>query len=268
MKKEITLLLTTTTIALVSSANAATLFAETFDRADSDDLNATTIGKSGTLGALDWLENSGGSGAGAGGRTLSNELQLGEDGAGGGWALAYVDHNFIDSTITTNGNFSVTIDIVNSVTSGATRYAGIVVGGPASRYSGWTDNNPATQNVDFYVGYDGSGTEQFRVWENGALASTTSLSFDEPDTLRVDFTNVTSFDSGTTINYEVFNNGSSVASGDFTWSGTNENYLGLFSNWTSGGAELDNFSVDTIPEASSTALLGLAGLALLRRRRR
>ncbi|QTN33861.1 PEP-CTERM sorting domain-containing protein [Akkermansiaceae bacterium] len=270
IKKTATTLTAVLGLALCTSAHAATLFADTFDRANGDDLNASTTGKSGSLGALDWLETSGPTSGtlGAGGSIVSNQLQLGEEGAGGGWALAYLDHNFIDTSITTNRNFSVSVDIVNSDTGGATRYAGIVVGGPASRYSGWSSNNPATENVDFYIGYDGSGTEQFRIWENGVLTTTTNLSFVEPDTLRVDFTNVTNFTLGTTINYEVFNNGSSVATGDFTWSGTNQNYLGLFTNWTAGGAELDNFSVTTVPEPGTTALVGLCGLALILRRRK
>lgn len=88
--------------------------------------------------------------------------------------------------------------------------------------------------------------------------------------MRVDFTNVTDFNAGTTIDYEVFNNDVSVASGDFVWGGTNENYIGLFSNWTHSGAEMDNFEVAadiTIPEPVSLALLGLGGLFILRRRR-
>jgi hypothetical protein len=249
--------------ALSLSAQGEVLFADNFNRADNGDLNAAATGKSGSLGALNWLEKD----SGGGGQIVSNELQLGETGAGGGWGLAYVDHNFTDAAITTNGNFSVSVDIINDVTGGSTRYAGIAVGGSATDYSGWTDNNPANQNVDFYIGYDGSGTEQFRIWENGVLTTTTNLTFANPDTLRVDFTNVTSFAATTTINYEVFNNGSSVASGDFTWGGTNENYLGLFTNWTDGGAELDNFSVSTVPEPGSLALLGLGGLLIARRRR-
>ena len=41
-------------------AHAADLFADNFDRADGTDLNAETAGKSGSLGALDWLEVGGG----------------------------------------------------------------------------------------------------------------------------------------------------------------------------------------------------------------
>ncbi len=223
------------------SAAPTVLFADTFDRADNDDLNAVATGKSGTLGALDWLEKA----ATGGGRILSNELQLGEDGGGGGWALAYLDHNFVDSGILSAGGFSVSVDILNDVTGGGTRYVGIAVGGSSADYSGWSNNNPADQGADFYVGYDGSGTEQFRIWTNGVLATTTSLTFANPDTLRVDLT-VTDFNAGTTVGYEVFNNSISVASGNFTWGGTDENYLGLFSNWTDSGAELDNFEISAV----------------------
>ncbi len=267
MKLLLATLTTIAGIALTTSAHAATLFADNFDRADNDDLNALATGKSGSLGALGWLEVSP---AADGGRILSNQLQLGEtSGGGGGWALAYLDHNFTDSSISTNGNFSVSVDMVNNISGGNTRYAGIAVGGSSTDYSDWSSNAPASEGADFYIGYDGSGTEEFRIWENGVLTTTMPLNFLEPDTLRVDFTNVTNFNLGTTINYEVFNNGSTVVSGDFTWGGLNENYLGLFSNWTDGGAEMDNFSVTTVvPEPSSTALLGLGGLALILRRRR
>ncbi|BCX48849.1 hypothetical protein HAHE_27570 [Haloferula helveola] len=215
------------------------LFADTFNRPDGSDLNASASGKSGSLGALDWLETASSANDP---RILNNEIQIGEAGSGGGnWALAYVDHNFVDSVITAAQTFTVSVDIVNDETGGFTRNAGIVVGGSETDFSGWTAGTPG--GADFGIGYDGSGTEEFRIFENGVVTTTTPLAFANPDRLEVVFTNVTDFDAGTTIDYEVFNNGISVASGDFVWSGTDENYIGLFSNWTNDGAEFDNFEV-------------------------
>jgi hypothetical protein len=92
----------TAVVCLSQSANAATLFADSFDRGDSDDLNAAATGKSGSLGALDWVELDGSGGT----AVASNELEIGETNAGGGWAIAYVNHNFTDDLI-----FTVSIEL-------------------------------------------------------------------------------------------------------------------------------------------------------------
>ena len=64
-------------LGIVGSADAGMLFGDTFDRPDSADLNASAAGKSGTLGALDWVQ----SGSGGGTEIADNQLKgVGLDG--------------------------------------------------------------------------------------------------------------------------------------------------------------------------------------------
>lgn len=255
-----------------ASSGAATLFADTFDRANNTDLNAASTGKSGTLGALDWIERSGGA-AGVTAEVNNNNILLGETaGGGGGWAIAYPDYNFSDALIASNGNLTVTMDLASVTTTGNTRFAGFGVGNSLAELNAWAHNNPtSTFTSDFFMGYDptGAGTAVGTyVFKN----STTQDFFNS--TARTAGTTLSatfSFDdlnSGSTVNYEAFINGASVKTGSFTWSGTNENYIFLYSNYTGSNGRIDNFAVSTVPEPSGLAMLGLGGLALIGRRRR
>ncbi len=229
-------------------AQTTTLFADNFDRADNEDLNALTTGKSGTLGALDWIEQD----LSGGGRVASNELQLGETGGGGGgWAIAYVDHNFTDSAITTAGGFSVSVDILDYSSGGGTRFTGITVGNSKAELDAWSANTPASFTSDFFVGMDPTGADELKIFTNGSEDFQTNITQNAPDTLRVDFTSITDFNLGSSVSYEVFVDGGSVKAGTFTWSGANENYLGLYSNYTNLGAEMDNFAI-TVPSGGTT----------------
>ena len=60
------------------------LFADTFDRPDNTDLNASTAGKSGTLGLLNYGVEIHGSCSAA---IDNNRLKLRENGGGGGGAI-------------------------------------------------------------------------------------------------------------------------------------------------------------------------------------
>lgn len=252
-------------LALGTSAHAAVLFTDTFDRPDSMDLNATTTGKSGSLGALDWVAvNSGGGSA-----IVGNRLKIGDNAAGGGWAIAYVDHNFTDAAITTGGGFTVTVDLGSTTSSGGTRFSGFAVGQSLAEVSGWSANNPASFASDFFFGYDTTGTNEVKVFVNGGTQDyQQSVNLDSGGTLSVTFSSIADFNSGSTVNYEASINGGSVKTGSFTWSGTDENYINLYSNYTTQQGLLDNFEVSAVPEPTTTALLGLGGLALLRRRRK
>lgn len=216
------------------------LFADNFDRADSTDLNAPATGKTGTLGPLDWVQITNQNGA----SIFSNQLVGGDDLAGGGWDFTYVDHNFTDAVISSGGSFSVSVDLIGfNGGSGATRFMGIAVG--HSEADAWSFNNPVDFDSDFFIGIDQTGLRRLVVYENAVPQS--DVLFDiggGGQTMRVDFTNVTNFNAGTTISYEAFIDDTSVGTGTFDWSGTNENYLGLYANVSQSGAVLDNFVVE------------------------
>lgn len=246
---------------------ATTLFADNFNRADSTDLNASTDGKSGTLGALNWTERNNGGNA-----TIdTNRLQLGDPSASGQFSTAYVNHNFTDATIATVGEFTVSVDVFQIGSStGGTRNTGFSIGNSLTDVSTWASNSPTSFPSDFFMGYDSTGTKEVKIRLGGAgtYAFNTPIDLDAGGTLSARFFGFSNFNSTTTVNYEAFiNGGTAVATGTFAWSGTNENYINLFSNFTSNSGRLDNFSVATIPEPSAALLGSLGLLALLRRRR-
>jgi hypothetical protein len=243
-----------------------TLVADTFDRADDTDLNAEATGKSGTLGALNWIEvASGGNPA-----ISSNTLRIGETGGGGGgWSLAYPDHNFIDSAIANGGEFTVSVALVGPVASGGnTRLTGFAVGNSKAELDAWPSSTPTAFNADFFFGYDptasGSpvGSYIFRagqqVYQDAVNLSTGGA------TLSVRFFDFSDFNANTVVKYEAFiNGGSPIATGTFFWSGTDENYIALYSNYTLDRGVLDNFVVSTAgsgpapdPEITSIAVSG------------
>lgn len=267
-----TLAATVGVLASSGTAGAATLFADNFNRANDTDLNASTDGKSGSLGALDWLVRNGG--AGGASFISDNTLRLGEnqsDGSGNnGFATAYLNHNFIDGMITTGGEFTVSVALSNTlITAGGTRFTGFTVGNSLAEVQNWSRNTPAYTS-DFFIGYDPTGTKEVRIFTNGSATDDYQQGIDlsAGATLSVRFSGISNFNTGSTVTYEAFiNGGTAVKTGTFNWSGTNENYLNVFSNYTHNSGTLDNYSVTVIPEPSAALLGGLGMLALLRRRR-
>jgi hypothetical protein len=246
-----------------------TLFADSFDRTSSDDLNASTDGKSGTLGALTWEERISGSEANPDLRIINDsQLKMTNDYS---YTTAYFNHNFI-----TDDTFEVSVDVVAASSAGNVRNIGFSVGNSLADVSGWTSNTPIgvpSFPSDFFIGYDPNGTlgtdaglhiawwngtSKQEAYYNTSLSGTTTMSviFDAPD-----------FNSGSTVNYTA-SFGAFSHSGTFTWSGTSENYINLFSNLSATGT-LDNFEIKTVPEPSALALMGLAFISsgLLRRPR-
>ena len=242
-----------------SSAHAETLFADTFDRPDNTDLNASTDGKSGTLGALDYVQL----GSGGGTEIADNQLKGGDNGAAAGWALAYPDHNFVDAGIASAGGFSVSIDLLNYVTAGSGRWMAIAVGQSKSEIDSWPQNLPSP-NCDLFVGYRWT-QKQLEVYKSGGyptpFSETDVSSYPVPQTMRVDYA-LSDFNAGSTVDYEAYLGDDLITSGSFTWSGTDENYIGIFTNLSARQARMDNLEITAVPEPGTLALaaLGLWGL--------
>lgn len=224
--------------------------------------------------------------------TAGGTLQLA---VGAGTSNAFVNHNFTNPSIVANGNFSVAFAITGLNQSTREQGGGFALGmslaealaakdawnagtveTPAGVFSASmtgafnvaaTLGNPVPGPAggiasDFWIALRGDGS---LAWggSSGNVLGVTGLA--KTGSVEVDFT-LSDFNSGSTVNYEVFYNSVSQGTGSFAWSGTNQNYIGLDAR-DNTGVSFDNFSVTTVPEPA-TAALGLLGAAALLRRRR
>ena len=281
-------------------SHGAVLFADSFDRSDTRNIDAALTGITDNTGsslAADgvythaWIDpanspgpQDGNAANGGGARIHSSTLQLA---VGAGTSNAFVNHNFTNAAILSGGGFSVSFELANVAGSFAginiQQGGGFGLGMSAAEAAGTGDafdlatskmtgafhdgstigaTVPVNVASDFWIALRGNGS---LVWGGSSGTVAGLLAGSKFGTVTVDFT-LADFNAGSTVNYEVFFNAASQGTGSFTWSGTAENYIGLDAR-DSAGINLDNFSVTAIPEPSAVAL-GLLGLTALLRRRR
>ena len=298
MKTSVALL---STVALIQSASASSIiYSDTFDRTDSRNIDGSLSGITDNTGSSltadavysqPWLDpnnaaptygvQDGDAANGGGAQIIGGNLQLS---TGAGTSNAFVNHNFTNAAIASEGNFSVSLDVLGYAQADYRFGGGFGVGMSLSeaasagdafdnspgRYTGaFNDAStiglavPGTVLTDFWVAIRGNGT---LVWggSSGNISGATGLGT-KTGNITVDFS-FADFNAGSTVSYEIFLDAASKGSGSFVWSGTNENYIGIDSR-DSSGVNFDNFSVSYIPEPSA-AVLGLLGLAGVLRRRR
>lgn len=271
-------LLSTLILASASPAQGQILFEDTFDRANNRNIDAALTGLTDNTGSTlsadnvytqPWLDPNNrapafgaqdGDGANGGGsQILSNQLQLA---TGVGTSNAYVNHNFTNSEIVADGGFSVSLDVTGYTQTDFRFGGGFGVGMSQAeadtaadafnltpgRFTGaFHDNStiglavPGVVLSDFWVALRGNNT---LIWggSSGSINGVTGLA-SKTGTIRVDFS-CNDFDADSLVKYEIFLNDVSQGEGTFTWSGTNENFIGLDGR-DSSGVSLDNFSVST-----------------------
>jgi arylsulfatase A-like enzyme len=274
---------------LMSAALAkgqAILFEDSFDRANSRNIDAALEGVTDGTGlslAADavyshgWIDpnngapiygvQDGNAGNGGGAQVASNQLQLA---VGAGTSNAFVNHNFTNASIPGAGGFSVSFDLTANSGTGIQQGGGFAIGmsqaeadsaGDAfdlatpKMTGGFHDSStlgaavPANVVSDFWIALRGNGS---LAW-GGAGGTISGLTVGSKlGTVTVNFT-VTDFSAGSIVNYEVFFNSVSRGTGTFTWSGTNENYIGLDARDASF-VGFDNFAVSTFVPAPATSL--------------
>lgn len=295
----------------IGHANAqSVLFSDTFDRANSRDIQASLTGitdntgsglaadtvytqawldpnnAAPTYGAQDGIATNGG-----GAQISGNRLQLA---VGSGTSEASINHNFINSSILSAGGFSVSLDVTGFTQTGYQQGGAFAIGMSASEAASVGDafnqglspnppipsmtgafndastigaNIPGLVASDFWLAIRGNNT---LVWggSSGVISGVTGLSA-KTGTISADFF-VNDFNAGSTVSYNVYLNGVSEGSGSFTWSGTDENYIGVDAR-DSTAVNMDNLTIATIapvPEPASAALMLVGGAALFLRRRK
>ncbi len=226
------------------------LFSDSFNRPDSTDADASSVGMNGILAPLVYQESYEGSGAATSIQILSNQLNMAY---GPGMANLYLGHNFIDALIVSAGGFSVSVDVVqisSAATDLANRFAGFGVGMTEAEAAAAKDMNdhPTTFRgggsaagvCDFFVDLAMDGN--VRVWSRGTLLNTVPVGA-VSGTLKAVFS-CSDFNAGSAVTVMIYINGTLCDTRSFTWSDANANYIGL-SGRATNTVIFDNLSIET-----------------------
>lgn len=254
------LLLTLAIILLPASlCRAEILFSDTFDRADSTDIDALGTGMSGTLSPLSYVEAFEGSGVATSTQILSNQLNVA---MGPGMSSLFLDHNFTDAAILSADGFSVSMDVVTITAADDTtnRFGGFGIGNTRAEAMAAADSfdslvpfrpNTARANMgvgvsDFFV--DLALDQNLRVWSNGNLLSVTNVGA-VSGTILVNFY-CSGFSAAAPVTAVVYFNGVQKDMQTFAWDNASSNYLGISGRTAAAGVLLDNLSIATITQAA------------------
>lgn len=213
---------------------------------------------------------------GGGTQIVDGKLELA---SGFGTSNLFVNHNFINPDILAAGGFSVSIDITRSQNnSGGLFGGGIAIGmslaealdtgdalngqGSSNGFNKMTDafrNNTSGAVSDFWLAirtastfsadlvWGGRGQVGQPIIGDQALLGSAPVSLTGTITAAFAFDD---FNDGSQVQYEVFYNGDPKGTGSFTWSGSNENYIGVDGRQQTG-VEFDNLRIASLPEPSS-----------------
>lgn len=282
---------------LQASAHGAVLFSDNFNRADNKNIDAVLSGivdNTGSNLTADnvythaWIDPASQSplygnpdanaANGGGSQILANQLQLKY---GAGTVNAFINHNFTNASILTDGGFSVTLDVNGynqaTVNQGAAFGIGLTALEAASMRDAVANQNnelhmsnalgsglPGQTNAlaDFWVGLRGNATI---AWGSGDTVLGSLPVAAKTGTISAVFS-VADFNQGSSVGFQVLYNGAVQGSGSFQWSATNANYIALDGR-DNTFLNLDNLAIATVPEPSTFAI-GLVGMCALLRRRR
>ncbi|QDV78600.1 hypothetical protein [Botrimarina mediterranea] len=284
-----------------ATAHADVLFADNFDRTNSRNIDASLDGiidNTGSALPVDgvystpWIDptndpgpQDGNAANGGGSQVLDNQLQLA---VGAGTSNAFVNHNFINPEILAAGGFTVSLDVLGyagtSEGQGGAFAIGMSQAEAAAANDGFTGapNNVKFTNAfpqvfantksDFWIGLRGDANQEL-AWGHGPVGIGdlgTGFFVSDVDaktgTIAVTFL-VSSFDSGSSVDYQVFFNGTSQGTGSFNWSESNANYIGIDSR-DGTAVVFDNFVISTAPEPTTLASVAVICLFAAARRAR
>jgi arylsulfatase len=251
------------------------LFVDTFNRPNSNNIDSSMTGSSGSRTSSlpansAWTEAFEASGADST-QINNNMLQMA---TGPGMAEVSVNHNFIGQDILDAGGFSVSLDIRKIDTAPTeipNRYIGFGIGMNVTQALKGADIDTTTVSPHSFRGNTGNAgtTDCFveldldgnvKVWAGGAIRATVPVGKNF-GTLTAAF-ECMSFAQGSPVKVSVYFNGSrldlapsnaSVDTFTFNWNEANANYIGISTRATNFG-QMDNFAVRKLPLADGLAV--------------
>jgi hypothetical protein len=260
-------------LVMAVNANATVLFSDSFDRANNTDIDASSDGMGGTLSPLTYNEVFEGSGQASSIQVSSNQLNVA---VGVGMSSLYLDRNFTDAAIISDGGFSISLD-VTSITSAddwGNRFGGFGVGNTLAEAQAAGDSFDSAAPFRGVVGWGDKGISDFfvdlaydskvRIWNNGHIDQAIDVAA-RSGSITVDFL-VADFNAGSAVTALVYFNGAYLTSQNFVWDNTDANYVGISGRTAGAGVFLDNLEIATIPEPATLLLLGLGAFVLRKRK--
>jgi hypothetical protein len=192
---------------------------------------------------------------GGGHDITTNQLRLA---VGAGTSNAYVNHNFTDAAITSAKGFRVTLD-VTGYTNTTNGYGGAIAVGMSSASAAASNDGfeGVPSNIKMTNAFGGAaGTPAGSFWfglrgdsslawgvGNQPIGNVTGLAA-KTGTISAQFV-VNDFNAGSTVAYQVFYNGVSQGFGVYTWTGSNQNYIGLDARDPTA-VSLDNLKIESV----------------------
>ncbi len=270
-----------------NQAHAVVLFADTFNRMDDRNIDASLTGVTDNTGSTlptdgvytqphvdpvfeDTGDTDGDAANGGGAQILTGELQLA---VGPGTSNAFVNHNFTNAGILAAGGFSVSLDVAGllSGSTGSQYGGGFAIGmsqgeaATAGDAAGGGGGPPMTSGLS--VGSSiGSGVDDAVVsdfwmvlradstlaWGTGSGQVQGLHVGASTGTISAKFA-TESFAVDRSVAYEVFFAGALQGSGSFFWSDDIANFIGVDANDTVG-VRLDNLQIETASDAAVHSL--------------
>ena len=272
MKKLITLFIICCTS--ISVAVTTPLYHDSFNRADSLDMSATTDGMSGLLAPMTYVERDADlymqinpTGSQTVADTLSNiendQLHMAD---GPNMGLFYLDHNFTDAAITNNGGMRIGLTIVSNdgTFTDNDRFVGFGVGNTlAECQTMWFDFNGDGLRgrigtwagfSDLWIGWSPNNGGKIQVYKNGPTSeggdnyAIEGITLSGNDRLELELF-FDSFADGSPVNANILWNGLVIGTESFAWDtdGLLENYIGFNARQDGAGFTVDDLAIVPIP---------------------
>jgi len=236
--------------------HAQLIIADTFDTADTTDVNADLASRqSGSIATTGWLTGQEASGTeiiSSGGLTL---------GGGAGESNAVLDVNFADAGLglLTNGAFKVSFDV-----NPGGSYATFSIGTPLSVLNGRPVVNSST-DFSLLMRSDNTGNVFAEAIDQGPTDSVDWSSGTVVLTVKTDsFSSGTAYTISMTVGGSVIDLNGAAAGNDFSGSWDADGTAYLYLSGRNAASTFDNFSVTAIPEPKHAgAWIGMLTLATL-----